>query len=65
MQVGQSQEVQIETLPFILVLHLERFVYDPAADRIVKISKPIRFAPEFEIPLGTTYLLCFPRVRQG
>jgi hypothetical protein len=52
-QIGQSQEVQIETLPSILVLHLERFPYDVAADGIDKISKPIQFTPELEIPLGT------------
>ncbi|KAH9987821.1 hypothetical protein BJV77DRAFT_770711 [Russula vinacea] len=52
--VGEgSQQVLIETLPPILVLHLKRFLYDAAADGIVKISKPVRFAPEFEIPLET------------
>jgi hypothetical protein len=58
-QVGQlsprvvSQQVQIEALPSVLVLHLNRFVYDAAADGVVKISKPVLFAPELEIPLGT------------
>ncbi|KAF8464932.1 hypothetical protein DFH94DRAFT_639948, partial [Russula ochroleuca] len=46
-----SQQVQIEVLPPILVLHLKRFLYDVAADGIVKISKHVRFAPELEIPL--------------
>ena len=51
--VGEgSQQVLIETLPPVLVLHLKRFLYDAAADCIVKISKPVRFAPELEIPLG-------------
>ncbi|KAH9989170.1 hypothetical protein BJV77DRAFT_1069714 [Russula vinacea] len=56
-QVGQqspgevSQQVQIEALPPVLVLHLERFLYDAAADGKVKINKPIQFGPELEIPL--------------
>jgi ubiquitin carboxyl-terminal hydrolase 10 len=58
-QVGQlspsevTQQVQIEALPPILVLHLKRFLYDAAADSLVKIGKPIQFAPELEIPFGT------------
>ena len=51
--VGEgSQQVLIETLPPVLVLHLKRFLNDAAADGIVKISKPVRFAEELEIPLG-------------
>ena len=56
--IRASQQVRIEALPPILVLHLKRFLYDATADGIVKISKPIRFAPELEIPLGT--ILFFP-----
>ena len=48
-----SQQVLIEVLPSILVLHLKRFLYDVAADGTVKISKPVKFGPELEIPLGT------------
>ena len=48
-----SQEVLIVLLPPVLVLHLKRFQYDVAADGIFNISKPVRFAPELEIPLGT------------
>ena len=47
-----SKQVFLETLPPILVLHLKRFLYDVAADGIVKISKPVQFAPKLEIPLG-------------
>jgi ubiquitin carboxyl-terminal hydrolase 10 len=47
-----NQQVLIETLPPVLVLHLKRFLYDASADGIVKLSKPVRFAPELEIPLG-------------
>ena len=55
-----SQQVLIEVLPSVLVLHLKRFLYDVVADGIVKISKPVRFAPELEIPLGTVFSLSFP-----
>ena len=67
MQAGQSspsgviqQVQQIEVLPPILVLHLERFLYDAAADGIVKISKSIRLTPELEIPPGTAFFVIFP-----
>jgi hypothetical protein len=50
-----SQQVLIEVLPPVLVLHLKRFLYDVAAGGIVKISKPVQFAPELEIPLGTIF----------
>jgi hypothetical protein len=56
-----SKEVKIEALPPILVLHFERFLYDAAADGMVKISKPVQFAPEFEIPLGTIFPSFSPR----
>ena len=35
----------LEALPPILVLHLERFVYDANADGVVKVSKPIISSP--------------------
>jgi ubiquitin carboxyl-terminal hydrolase 10 len=57
--------VQIEALPPILVLHLERFLYDAAADAMVKISKPVQFAPELEIPPGTAFLLYSPCFIRG
>jgi Ubiquitin carboxyl-terminal hydrolase len=65
-QIGQStsseasQHVQIETLPAILVLHLKRFLYDAAADGIIKISKTVHFTPELEVSLGTISSLLFP-----
>jgi ubiquitin carboxyl-terminal hydrolase 10 len=52
-----SQQVLIEALPSALVLHLKRFLYDVAADGIVKVSKPVQFAPKLEIPLGTIFSL--------
>jgi ubiquitin carboxyl-terminal hydrolase 10 len=57
--------VQIEALPPILVLHLERFLYDATADGIVKTSKSVQFAPELEIPIGTifSFVSHWPRLR--
>ena len=65
-QTGQSgssdasQEMLLETLSPVLVLHLERFLYDAAADGIVKISKFIQFAPGLEIPVGTIISFVLP-----
>ena len=61
MQVGKSssgeasQQVLLETLPPVLVLHLERFLYDAGADGINKIRKPVQFTPDLEIPIGTIF----------
>jgi ubiquitin carboxyl-terminal hydrolase 10 len=55
-----SQQVLVEELPQILVLHLKRFLYDGATNGIVKISKPVRFPPELVIPLGTILFYYFP-----
>ena len=48
-----SQKALIEALPAVLVLHLNRVRYDPAAGAIVKIRKSIQLAPELQIPPGT------------
>ena len=45
----------IEVLPPVLVLHINRVRYDPAAGGIRKIGKSIRFGPDLEIPLGTIF----------
>jgi hypothetical protein len=52
---NESQQVLIEALPPVLVLHLnrDRVRYDVAAGGIMKIGKFIRLAPELEIPVGT------------
>jgi ubiquitin carboxyl-terminal hydrolase 10 len=52
--IEAGQQMHFEALPPILVLHLERFLHDAAADGINKINRPIQFPPELEIPLGTT-----------
>jgi hypothetical protein len=52
-QVGQ--QVQIEALPSVLVLHLERFLYDAATNGTKNIRKPVQFAPVLEMPLGMIF----------
>ena len=55
----------VEALPPVLVLHhlhLKRFLY-VAADGIVKLDKPVQFAPELETSLGAINRLCFPGAR--
>ncbi|KAI0264534.1 hypothetical protein BGY98DRAFT_1192135 [Russula aff. rugulosa BPL654] len=46
-----SQQVLIEALPPVLVLHLNRVRYDAAAGGLMKIGKSIQFGPDLEIPL--------------
>jgi ubiquitin carboxyl-terminal hydrolase 10 len=50
-----SQQILIEMLPPVLVLHLKRFQYDAAAGSVIKIGKPVQFSSELEIPLGTPF----------
>ena len=50
-----SQQVLIEALPPVLVLHLNRVRYDVAAGCIKKIGRSIQLAPELEIPHGTIF----------
>jgi len=60
-QVGSSeasQQVLIEALPPVLVLHLKRFLYDTAARGVVKIGKPVQFSPELEIPFDIMAPAC-------
>jgi len=47
--VDAHQQVLIESLPPILVLHLKRFLYDTQVGDVVKIGKPISFTAELEI----------------
>ena len=51
-----SQQMLIEALPPVLVLHLNRVRYDATAGGLMKIGKSIRFGPELEIPLGTVFI---------
>ena len=50
-----SQQMLIEALPRVLVLHINRVRYDANAGSLMKIGKSIQFAPELEIPLGTVF----------
>jgi hypothetical protein len=52
--------VYIETFPSVLVLRLERLVYNASADGIVELNKPIQFTPELDIPLGTIFSFVSP-----
>lgn len=47
--VEASQQVLIDALPQILVLHMKRFCYDKSVGGVVKVGKQVRFGPELEI----------------
>ncbi|KAF8884775.1 hypothetical protein BD779DRAFT_754219 [Infundibulicybe gibba] len=47
--IEASQQILIESLPAILVLHIKRFCYDTAVGGVVKVGKQVRFGPELEI----------------
>ncbi|KAF7305663.1 USP domain-containing protein [Mycena chlorophos] len=49
--IDASQQVLIEALPPVLVLHLKRFCYDIEVGGVVKVGKQIAFGPELEVPL--------------
>ncbi|KAI0320712.1 hypothetical protein OF83DRAFT_1052586 [Amylostereum chailletii] len=51
--VDATQQVFIEALPPILVLHLKRFLYDTDAKGVMKIGKKVQFTPELDIPNGS------------
>lgn len=57
--VEASQQILIEALPRILVLHLKRFLYDVDAKGVVKLGKMVEFGPELEIG-GGEYLVLQP-----
>lgn len=50
--IEASQQVLIEALPPVLVLHVKRFCYDIAVGGVVKVGKHVRFGPELEIGPG-------------
>ena len=50
--VESSQQVLVDFLPQILVLHLKRFLYDTAAKDVRKVHKQVSYGPELEIPSG-------------
>ncbi len=48
-----SQQIHVEALPSVLVLHMKRFLYDTTAKGVVKINKHIEYKSQLEIPQGT------------
>jgi ubiquitin C-terminal hydrolase len=50
------QQLLIEALPPVLILHLKRFRHDAVAGGAIKISKPVQFSSELEIPLGKPFV---------
>ncbi|KAK0211277.1 hypothetical protein DFS33DRAFT_1251525 [Desarmillaria ectypa] len=59
--VEASQQVLIEALPPILILHIKRFHFDTEFGGVVKVGKQVRFGPELEIRPE----LMSPTVRKG
>jgi ubiquitin carboxyl-terminal hydrolase 10 len=57
-----SQQVLIEELPPVFILHLKRFLYDVDA---VKINKPVQFAPALKILPGTIFSHLSSRASRG
>ena len=55
--IEASQQVLIEALPPILVLHLKRFLYDTGVGGVVKVGRQIRFGPELEVGHGAFSLV--------
>ncbi|VDB82633.1 unnamed protein product [Peniophora sp. CBMAI 1063] len=53
--IDGTQQVLIDSLPPVLVLHLKRFHYDTTLRTIVKLSKSVTFPPSLEIPLELLY----------
>ncbi|KAJ6568127.1 hypothetical protein B0H10DRAFT_2200033 [Mycena sp. CBHHK59/15] len=48
--VDASQQILVEALPSVLVLHIKRFCYDKEVGGVVKVGKQIAFGPELDIP---------------
>ncbi|OJT06111.1 hypothetical protein TRAPUB_3046 [Trametes pubescens] len=44
-----TQQVLIEALPPVLILHMKRFLYDTNVRDVVKLGKQVSFSPELEI----------------
>lgn len=50
--INAQQQVLIEALPPVLVLHIKRFCYDKASGGVVKVGKRVRFSGELDIGSG-------------
>ncbi|KAI9065499.1 cysteine proteinase [Trametes sanguinea] len=47
--IEATQQVLIEALPPVLILHMKRFLYDTKVGDVVKLGKQVSFSPELEI----------------
>ncbi|KAI0323994.1 hypothetical protein GY45DRAFT_1375902 [Cubamyces sp. BRFM 1775] len=47
-----QQQVLIEALSPVLILHMKRFLYDAKVDDVVKVSKQVAFPPKLEMGFG-------------
>ena len=50
--IEASQQVLIDSLPPILVLHMKRFLYDTQVGGVVKLGKQISFGQDLEVGGG-------------
>jgi len=50
--INAQQQVLIEALPPVLVLHIKRFCYDKESGGVVKVGKRVRFSGELDIGSG-------------
>ncbi|OSD08397.1 cysteine proteinase [Trametes coccinea BRFM310] len=50
--IDATQQVLIEALPPVLILHMKRFLYDTKVGDVVKLGKQVSFSPELEIASG-------------
>jgi ubiquitin carboxyl-terminal hydrolase 10 len=58
-QATGQQQVLIEALPPVLVIHIKRFFYDTASGGVVKVGKQVRFGAELDVGCGRFYLFIF------
>lgn len=52
------KQLSLEFLPIILVIHLKRFVYDKASNKIDKLDKRVDFGVDLEIGKGKSVYEC-------
>ncbi|KAM5538092.1 hypothetical protein V8D89_008289 [Ganoderma adspersum] len=45
-----QQQVLIDALPPVLILHMKRFLYDTKVGDVVKVGKQVSFASELDVP---------------
>jgi ubiquitin carboxyl-terminal hydrolase 10 len=55
--VDASQQILIDALPPILILHVKRFCYDTVVGGVVKVGKRVAFGPELKVGNGMSLSL--------